>query len=152
MLERIFTELGPWNWMVLGLVLLTFELFLPGVFLLWIGIAALLTGALSLQLWGAGFWTWHVQVLLFLALAIVSVLVGRRIMQSRGDESDQPLLNRRADQLVGRTATLIEPISNGYGRVQIGDTIWRVAGPDLPAGTRVRVVRGNDTELVVEAL
>lgn len=151
MLERAFYELGLWNWMVLGLVLLVLELVLPGVFLLWIGIAALLTGALTLQLWDAAFWTWHVQVLVFLALSMASVIIGRRIVNQR-DESDQPLLNRRADQLVGRTATLTEPISNGYGRMQIGDTVWRIAGPDAPAGTKVRVVRGNDTELIVETV
>ncbi|MBL8584323.1 MAG: NfeD family protein [Rhizobiaceae bacterium] len=151
MLERAFYELGLWNWMVLGLALLVLELLLPGVFLLWIGIAALLTGALTLQLWDVPFWTWHIQVLVFLALSIVSVVIGRRIINQR-DESDQPLLNRRADQLVGRTATLTEPIRDGYGRMRIGDTVWRIAGPDVPAGTKVRVVRGNDTELVVEAV
>ena len=62
MLERIFSELGPWNWMVLGLVLLALESSLPGFFLLWIGIAALLTGALSLLFWDATFWVWAVQV------------------------------------------------------------------------------------------
>src|SRR5262249_42380982 len=127
MLERIFAELGPWNWMVLGLVLLTLELFLPGVFLLWIGIAALLTGALSLQLWDAAFWGWHTRVLLFRGLSRVGVVGGRKIRAGRGEEPDPPLLTRRADQLIGRTATLAEPISNGYGRVQIGDTVWRVA-------------------------
>lgn len=151
MIERIIHELGPWNWMVLGLLLLVLELLSPGIFLIWIGIAALLTGALTLTLWGVGFWTWHVQALVFLLLAVVAVLTGRRITISRAEESDQPLLNRRADQLVGRLATLKEPITNGYGRVQIGDTVWRAAGPDLPAGSRVRVIRANDTELVVDA-
>lgn len=150
MLDWAINELGPWNWMVLGLVLLVLELVVPGVFLLWIGIAALLTGTLSLQLWDAAFWTWHAQALTFLALAVASVVVGRMVMAGREVESDQPLLNRRADQLVGRVATLSEPIRNGYGRVQIGDTVWRVQGPDAPAGTQIRVVRGNDTELVVE--
>ena len=63
MLERIFVELGPWNWIVLGCILLALEIVIPGVFLLWIGIGALLTGALTLQLWGMEFWSWQVQVL-----------------------------------------------------------------------------------------
>ena len=152
MLERIFAELGPWNWMVLGFVLLTLEILVPGVFLLWIGLAALVVGALSLMFWNAGFWIWEIQVVVFLALALVSAYSGKRIMGGRKDDSDQPLLNRRGDQLVGRTATLAEPITNGRGRVKIGDTMWRVSGPDLPAGTKVRVKAATDLdlELVVE--
>jgi membrane protein implicated in regulation of membrane protease activity len=151
MLASIFSELGPWNWMVLGFALLALEIIVPGVFLLWIGIAAILTGALSLQLWGWESWTWHVQVLAFLALALVSAFAGKKIMGGTEPESDEPLLNRRGEQLVGRTATLAEPIAEGVGRVRLGDTVWRVSGPDLPAGTRVRVVAARGGDLVVEA-
>lgn len=152
MIERIVSELGPWNWMVLGFVLLAFEVVAPGVFLLWIGLAALATGALSLVLWGSGFWVWQVQVLLFLNLSLIAAFAGKKIMSGRGDQTDQPLLNRRGDQLIGRTATLTEPITNGRGRVKIGDTMWRVSGPDLPAGRTVRVKAATDLdlELVVE--
>lgn len=151
MFASIFSELGPWNWMVLGFALLAFEILVPGVFLLWIGIAAILTGALSLQLWGWEWWTWQLQVLVFLALALVSAFAGRRIMSATERESDQPLLNRRSEQMVGRTATLAEPIADGFGRIRLGDTIWRVSGPDLPAGTRVRVVAAHGGDLIVEA-
>ena len=152
MIARIITELGPWIWMVLGLVLLALEIFMPGVFLLWIGIAALVVGAISLMPWQAEFWVWQVQVIVFLALALISAYAGRRIMSSSTDETDLPLLNRRREQLVGRIATLAEPISNGRGRIQLDDTVWRVKGPDLPSGTRVRVA-GIDSaglELLVE--
>jgi len=152
MLMGILSDLGPWNWMLLGFVLLVLEIVLPGVFLLWIGIAAILTGALSLQLWDVSLWTWQVQVLVFLALSLISAYVGKRVTDARRDEeTDEPLLNRRADQLVGRTAVLEEPILDGYGRIRLGDTIWRVAGPDLPAGTRVRVISAKGGELQVEA-
>jgi len=78
--------------------------------------------------------------------------VGKRVTDARRDEeTDEPLLNRRADQLVGRTAVLEEPILDGYGRIRLGDTTWRVAGPDLPAGTRVRVISAKGGELQVEA-
>src|SRR5689334_19579598 len=113
MLERIFAELGPWNWMVLGFVLLTLEILVPGVFLLWIGLAALIVGTLSLLFWSADFWIWQVQILAFLALSLVCAFAGKKIMGKSGDASDQPLLNRRGDQLVGRTATLTEPITDG---------------------------------------
>lgn len=152
MMMQWFAELGPWNWMVLGAVLLTLEIVAPGAYLLWLGIAAILTGTLSLQLWESAVWGWQVQVLVFLALSIASVLVGRRFFPNTGqDDTDQPLLNQRERQLIGRTATLEDAITNGYGRVRLGDTLWRVAGPDLPAGTRVRVVSADDGELRVEA-
>ena len=152
MIERMLLELGPWNWMVLGFVLLALEIVIPGIFLLWIGIAALLTGALSLQLWEWGFWTWQAQVIVFLALSLVAAYIGSRIAGSKQAKSDQPLLNKRGEQLLGRTATLSEPIREGRGRIQLGDTLWRVSGPELPIGTRVRVVGAteNDLELVVE--
>jgi membrane protein implicated in regulation of membrane protease activity len=154
-MDRILFELGPWNWMVLGFVLLVMEIVLPGVFLLWIGIAALIVGAISLVVWDAGFWTWQAQVLLFLVLSLLSAYAGKKLVgSSRKDDSDQPLLNRRGVQLIGRTATLTEPISNGRGRVRLGDTLWRVSGPDLPAGAQVRVTGAAETdlELVVEPI
>jgi len=153
MIATFVAELGPWVWILLGVALLGLEILVPGVFLLWIGIAALITGALSLQFWDAAWWTWHVQVLLFLLLSLVTAYLGKKIVASRGDRSDQPLLNQRSAQLVGRTATLSEPISEGKGRIQLGDTLWRVEGPDLPAGARVRVIGVSkaELELVVEA-
>jgi len=154
MFERIFTELGPWNWMVLGLVLLIFEILAPGVFLLWIGIAALVVGAITLTLWNTAFWVWQAQVVVFLILSLITAYYGKKIMDGRREVTDLPLLNQRGAQMVGRTATLSEPIREGRGRIQLGDTLWRVSGPDLPAGSRVRVVKAaeQDLELVVEVV
>ncbi|MFZ1680219.1 MAG: NfeD family protein [Rhizobiaceae bacterium] len=150
MIERAIAELGPWAWMVLGFVLLTLEIIVPGIFLLWIGLAAIATGVLSLLLWGSAVWVWQVQWLVFLALALASAYAGKRIMSGRNEESDQPLLNLREAQLVGRTATLSEPIREGYGRIRIDDTMWRVRGPDAGSGSRVRVIAVENSELVVE--
>ena len=152
MLASFVKELGPWSWMVFGFVLLTLEIMVPGVFLLWIGIAAIIVGAMSLVFWDAAIWssplwTWQVQTVTFLVLSVISVLAGRYIMAKRGNHSEQPVLNRRSDQRIGRIATLTEPIRDGRGRVQLGDTTWRVAGPDLPAGTAVRVVQASETDL-----
>lgn len=147
MIDRIVSELGPWNWMVLGFVLLVMEIIAPGVFMLWIGIAALIIGAVSLLIWDAAFWTWQAQVLSFLVLALVSAFIGRRVATARTANDDQPLLNRRGAQMVGRMATLAEPIKDGRGRIKLGDTLWRVSGPDLPVGTQVRVTGAADTDL-----
>jgi len=154
MIDRIISELGPWNWMVLGFILLVLEIIAPGVFMLWIGIAALIIGAVSLLIWDASFWTWQIQVLAFLMLSLVSAYVGKKLVGGRHDPTDQPLLNRRGEQMIGKMATLSEPIKNGRGRIKLGDTPSRVSGPDLPAGTQVRVTGAADTdlELTVEAV
>ncbi|WP_439624034.1 NfeD family protein [Shinella sp.] len=152
MIERVVTELGPWAWWVLGIVLLILEVLMPGVFLVWIGIAAIITGALSLALWETAFWTWHAQWLVFAVLSLIAAIIGRRIVSSRGQTSDQPHLNQRGQSLVGRTATLEQPIAEGRGRIRLDDTMWNVQGPDLPVGTRVRVTTSSGSNLTVEAI
>lgn len=152
MIERIVTELGPWTWWVLGLVLLTAEIIMPGVFLIWIGLAAIVVGSISLVFWGDGLWTWQVQILTFAVLAVVFAIAGRRIMTRYGNETDEPLLNQRGASLVGRTATLTEPISEGRGRIRVDDTLWVVGGPDLPVGTQVRIIESDGRELRVEPI
>ncbi|MVA95769.1 NfeD family protein [Nitratireductor sp. CAU 1489] len=152
MIASVFVELGPWSWIVLGFALLAAEILVPGVFLVWIGLAALATGLLSIAFWEARFWDWQVQTLVFLALSLVAAYGGYRFVHGRQAPSDQPLLNQRAKQLVGRTATLDESIRDNRGRIRIGDTYWRVSGPDAAAGTRVRVVAVKDGDLVVEII
>lgn len=151
MLQDATSSLGPWSWWILGLVLLAAELAAPGVFLIWIGAAAIVVGALSLMFWDTGFWSWQIQFLVFAVLAIAFALAGRRFYASRKETSDEPLLNRRGESLVGRTATLSEPITEGRGRIRLDDTWWSVMGPDLPAGTRVKVVAASGRDLTVEA-
>lgn len=152
MIHRLIAELGPWAWWVLGIVLLILEVLLPGVFLVWIGIAAILTGALSLLLWEQAFWVWQAQWLVFAVLSLAAALIGRRIVRTRGETSDQPYLNQRGQSLVGRTATLEQPITEGRGRIRLDDTMWSVQGPDLPVGARVRVTASNGRDLNVEAV
>ncbi|CDZ41620.1 Nodulation protein nfed, c-terminal only [Neorhizobium galegae bv. officinalis] len=151
MLHDAVVNLGPWNWWILGVVLLAAELAAPGVFLIWIGAAAIVIGMLSLALWDAAFWTWHVQLLLFAVLSGAFALAGRRFYSSRNQATDEPNLNRRGESLVGRTATLHEPIAEGRGRIRLDDTWWSVMGPDLPAGTQVKVVAASGRDLTVEA-
>ena len=150
MIERINGELGPWNWVAIGLVLLVLEIAIPGVFMLWFGLAAIVVGVMSVMFANASFWPWEAQILAFLILALVLAFYGKRMMD-KGDVTDEPLLNQRSAQLVGRTSTLTEPIAEGRGRIRLDDTTWRVNGPDLPAGTRVKVISVDGNELAVEA-
>jgi membrane protein implicated in regulation of membrane protease activity len=149
MITSLITELGPWSWWILGLVFMGLEILVPGVFLLWIGLAAIVVGALSLAVWDTAWWSWQLQLFIFAVLAVGFALVGRRVSGSNA-ESDQPMLNRRIEGLVGRTATLVEPIADGKGRIRLDDTTWIVQGPDLPAGTQVRITAAQSGSLVVQ--
>lgn len=150
-MEDLFLSLGLWNWVIVGFILLLLELIVPGVFFVWLGIGALLTAlvcAVLASMFLVG--SWETQILLFLAFSIVMVFIGRNFFR-RDKETDQPLLNQRTAQIIGQVITLAEPIMDGYGRVRIDDTIWRITGPDLPAGTRVRLTAFANGAFCVEA-
>ncbi|MFG1347535.1 NfeD family protein [Xanthobacter autotrophicus DSM 431] len=140
-------HLGPWAWFVIGGVLLLAEIAAPGAFLVWLGIAALVTGALAY----AVSLPWQGEVVAFAVLAVVAVMIGRKVTPAPGKASDRPFLNRRAEGFVGRVFTLDAPIEDGIGRVRIDDTVWRIEGPDLPAGQDVRVVAADGPVLKVAA-
>ena len=154
MIQDIIRDLGPWNWWILALVLMGLEILAPGAFFLWFGISAFVIGTISLAVGPeTGFWIWQTQVVGFVVLSFVAALFGRRFMNQRGwNKSDNPMLNARAQQMIGRVGVLIEAISGGQGRVKIGDTTWRVSGPELPAGVQVKVVSEHSGLLVVEAV
>lgn len=152
MLQRLAAELGPWSWWIVAFILLAAELIAPGVFLIWIGLAALVIGVLSLFLWEAAFWAWQLQLVLFAVLSAAFALLGRRYFSKNRDASDEPFLNQREASLVGRTATLQEPILEGRGRIRLDDTWWTVEGKDMPAGTRVRIASARGRTLTVEAV
>lgn len=149
MIIHFLSQLGLWGWFVLGLVLLILEIMAPGIFFIWFGLAALVTGALAFLLGSIVGFGWQLQTVLFLVLAVIFALIGRRFFGS-SDRQDEPLLNRRGDQLIGQRATLSEPIVNGRGRIHINDTTWRIKGPDLSAGTEVRVVSFDPITLEIE--
>ena len=154
MISATLQQLGPWNWWILALILIGLEILLPGTFFLWFGIAAFIIGTISLAIGPeTNFWIWQVQVACFIVLSFVSALVGRRFMNRYGlDESESPNLNDRASQMIGKTGVVLDEISGGQGRAKIGETTWRVTGPDLPVGTKVKVVDQVPGGLVVEAI
>ncbi|MBB6261509.1 hypothetical protein FHS77_002065 [Paenochrobactrum gallinarii] len=152
MIVTLIEQSGHWSWIVLGLILLVLEVLLPGIFLVWFGVAALVTGTMVLVAGSALWLGWQVQLLVFLVLSVIFPLVGRRFLGSSRREVDQPLLNRRGDQLIGQRAVLIEAIVNGHGRLKINDTIWRVTGTDMPVGTSVLITGYDQGALQVEVL
>jgi membrane protein implicated in regulation of membrane protease activity len=148
MVLDLVRDLGAWTWVIVGVALLALELAAPGVFFLWFGIAAIAVGALALLVAVP----WQAQVILFVVLALVIVFFGRRYFARAARESVPTGLNERGRRLIGTVVVLTEPIVDGKGRVRIDDTTWRVIGPNMPSGTRVRVVNADGALLSVKGV
>lgn len=139
---------SPWFWWGVALALFAAEALLPGSFMLWLGFAAVGTALIDLVVPMSN----PAQWMLFAVLSLVSVGLGWQYKKKHPKAaSDQPLLNRRGAQLVGQVFVLESAIVDGRGRLKIGDAFWTAYGPDLPAGTRVRVAAFDGAGLTVEA-
>jgi len=147
-MAEMFVTLGTWNWLIFGFILMALELLAPGIFLFWLGLAALLVGLVSFAINPS----WQAQLLMFAVFSAAAVPAWRYFARSASRHSvSNPFLNKRTEALVGRVFTLEKPIIDGTGTVRIDDTIWRVAGPDAPAGSRVRIVQADGASLTVAA-
>lgn len=136
---------GAWSWVVAGLILLALELVVPGGVLIWLGGAALVTGLLTLFI----NIFWPLQFVIFGVLALVGIGLWLKL-RGPGVASDRPFLNQRANRFIGQEAVLDEPIRDGFGRLFLDDTVWRVQGPDLAAGSKVRIIEAHGALLKVE--
>ncbi|MCG6871142.1 MAG: NfeD family protein [Gammaproteobacteria bacterium] len=145
---EFLTTWTHWHWWTVAAVLILLEMAAPGIFFLWLGLAAVVVGALALVAPGLGI---EIQGLLFAVLSVAAVVVGRMYWKrTQEGPTDQPFLNRRGSQYVDRVFHLKAPIVDGVGKLNADDTTWKVRGPDVDAGTRVRVTRVDGTWLVVE--
>lgn len=138
--------MSPWIWIAGGIAVAALEMVATGVFLLWIGLAG---AAVGLILFVSPGLSVEAQFVVFAILAVAAAFVGQAAYRRLRDTSDRPALNRRGEQLVGRRAVLEQPIVDGVGRIRIDDTTWRVSGPDLAAGTHVKVVEAFESVLRV---
>jgi inner membrane protein len=139
--------LGHWNWFILAALLFLIEVLAPGSFMMWLGLSAILIGLISL----AVDWSWQAQLIAFAVFAIAAIPAWRHFARKVEPLVDRPFLNRRAEGYVGRVFTLDKPIVDGVGTVHIDDTVWRISGPDCPAGSRVKIARADGANLLVEA-
>jgi membrane protein implicated in regulation of membrane protease activity len=137
-----------WAWFALGLVLAGAEMVAPGVYLIWLALAALATGALTFAL-DLGI---PLQIVNFVFLSLIIVFSARRILADQPIASADPLLNNRMGRLVGQSGTVATAIEHGEGRVRQGDSEWPARGPELAAGTRVRIIGFDGGTLIVEPL
>jgi inner membrane protein len=146
-MSSLFANLGGWSWIILAAILLVLEVTSPGIFLMWFGFSAAITGVLAF----AFDISWQWQLVWFCLLTLAAVLIALKYLRKHPLASERPLLNERAVQHIGQCYDLVDPIVNGRGSVKIGDSIWRVQGPELPKGTRVRVLGCDGTLLKVAA-
>tara|TARA_B100001179_G_scaffold180151_1_gene135502 strand:+ start:6323 stop:6811 length:489 start_codon:yes stop_codon:yes gene_type:complete len=137
-----------WVWFAIGLALAALELLAPGVYLIWLAAAALITGGLSF-LFGFG---WPLEIVSFVSLALITVYSARRYLRDQPIVSSDPLLNQRGGRMVGETALVVQPIESGSGRVKVGDSEWIARGPDIAAGQRVRISGNDGAILLVEPI
>ena len=142
---EMLAKLGVWNWLILAAILFVLEVMSPGIFLMWFGMAAAVTALIAFTYDIS--WQW--QLIWFCALSLAAVLLAAKYLRKHPLESERPLLNERAVQLIGQSFELIDPIVNGRGSIKTGDTIWRVEGPELPRGARIKVVGADGTLLKV---
>jgi inner membrane protein len=138
---------APWLWLIGGVVLGIAEMMLPGVYLMWIGGAAVLTGVLAL-LMPIGF---AAQFAVFAVATIAAIYLGRNVLARNPIVSDNPMLNDRAARLIGSIVTATEPVDAMQGRVKVGDGAWSARGAIAQPGDRLRVIAVEQSVLIVES-
>ncbi len=145
-MSSLFEQLVYWHWWVLGIILLILEIFSPAAFFMWIGFAAGVVGLVKLVIPSL---IWEQQFLLFAALSVLAVVLGRSWFKRQPIETDHPDLNLRGAELIGQTYEVVQAITNGAGRIKVGETTWKVAGPDAAVGDKVRVINIDSAVLQV---
>jgi len=136
-----------WHWWIFAVALIILEILAPSFFALWLAIAAFVTG---LALFLMPELQWQTQIFMFAILSVVSIIAWRRYYANNPIETDQPMLNRRGEQYIGRVITLKMPIEDGQGKVQIDDSTWKIEGDDCVAGTKIKIVGVDNVVFQVE--
>lgn len=146
---EMLTELNAWHWAIMAAILIVLEMFAPGAFMLWLGIAAAIVSLLLVIFPGMG---WETQFVIFAVLAVVSIIAWRAVQKRHPVETDQPTLNRRGEQYVGRVFTVNEDIINGQGKINVDDSTWKIVGSDCASGTQVKVIGVDGVVLKVDII
>lgn len=136
-----------WYWWVIGFILLVLEILTPGYFFMWMAASGFLTGGIVLLIPAT---STNMQILIFSVLSVVAIIVWKFYGKKHPTESDQPLLNKRGVQYIGRVFNLYQPIKNGEGKIKVDDSIWKVHGDDCDINSRVKVVAIRGTVFDVE--
>ena len=145
-MQELVPLTGIWFWWIVAGILLLLELMTPGVFAMWLALAAASVGITDyfFDL------NWQLELLIFAAFALVYVYLARPwYSKSKLQNSDQPNLNQRIYSFVGKSYVLHEPIVDGEGKLDIEGTRWDVLGPNLAKGATVKVTAVEGMKLRV---
>ena len=146
-MDELFSHVVHWTWWIIAVVLIILEVSAPGTFFLWMGVSA---GVVGVGLLFVPDLAWELQLTLFSTLSIITILLSRRYLQkNKGDHSK---LSQRGKRYIGRTVTVAEVITNGIGKVQIEDTLWRARGVDTAVGEQVKIVAIEGATFEVEGI
>lgn len=140
-------HLNYWQWWLLGLLFVVLEVFAPGAFFLWMGIASGVVGFILLLAPSLG---WQYQFIVFSIFFIVGIATWRLYLLKHSTQTGRPSLSHRGEQYVGRCFILEYPIVDGIGKIQVGDSCWKIRGEDCEAGCRIRVTSVDGAILWVE--
>ena len=140
-------ENADWLWLAIGLLFLVMEMVIPGIYLLWVGLAAFLTGVFVFAMPDMAP---LIQGLIFAVASVILILVSRRAMYGQVGQPPENDMNKGGDQLVGQTLIVVQAIENGRGKVKVRDSQWLATGPDAEVGDKVKVVSADGTLLTVE--
>lgn len=138
---------NQWTWSLIGTLFFIMEVFVPGAHFMWMGASALVLAAI---VWLIPTLDWEFQLLIFATLSVISILVWKKLLEPRQKEQGDPSLNRRMNRYIGQFVTITDAIQGGVGRAKLGDSTWRVQGPDAQVGDQLKVVDVNGATLVVD--
>ena len=144
---EFFDALLFWHWWALAVGLLVLEALLPGAFFLWMAVAAGAVGVLLLMLPGL---SWEIQLLVFSIASVIAVVGWLSWIRKHPRKAVESGLNQRGNQYIGQQFSLTEGVIQGRGKLQLDDTIWIIAGPDCPAGSRIKITAINGSQLLFE--
>ncbi len=142
------TSLGPWSWVIAGVILMALETVIPGVYFLWFGVSAVAVGLLGFVFGDALSHPW--QLVLFALISVATVIWIRNVANLQQVESEDKDLNQRSAQYLGRVVVVEDAITGGRGRVRVDDTLWLASGADAPKGARVRITGAHGIVFTVE--
>ena len=138
-----------WHWLILAVALIILEILMPGAYFLWMGVSA---AAVGCAMFIFPEMPWLTQILIFAALSVITVVIYKTHQKKNPIVTDEPALNRRGEQYIGRTLILTEAIVNGTGKTKVDDSTWNVTGADMEVGESVRVVAIEGSTFIVEAV
>ncbi len=136
-----------WYWWVLAFAFLILEMLTPGFFFMWLAVAGGVTGLIA---WLFPLLSTNIQIMLFSIFAIMSLMVWRIYGKKLNIKTDQPFLNKRGAQYIGRTFLVHDAIVNGQGKIKVEDGLWKVEGEDCEVNAKVKVTGIKGTVLTVE--